>query len=164
MDPVGRILFEHTYEAIVNAGVHPKDLRGTRTGVFLGSWFSDNEKTWFYDKLHANGLGFISCSKAFMANRISHWLGVTGTTYKIDTACSSSLFTMEHAYTAIHNGQCDYAIVAEPNLRLHPFVTLQLKRLGILPEEGRCKCFDENANGYVRSEAVVVAFLQKKKC
>ncbi|XP_047362256.1 fatty acid synthase-like [Vespa velutina] len=163
MDPMGRILFEHTYEAIVDAGIHPKDLRGTRTGVFLGSCFSDAEKTWFYDKLQINGFGIISCSKAFMANRISHWLGVTGPTYNIDTACSSSLFAMEHAYRAIHNGQCDYAIVAGSNLCLHPYVTLQFKRLGILSEDGRCKCFDEDADGYVRSEAVVVAFLQKGK-
>ncbi|XP_047362716.1 fatty acid synthase-like [Vespa velutina] len=163
MDPMGRILFEHTYEAIVDAGIHPKDLRGTRTGVFLGSCFSDAEKTWFYEKLQANGLGFISCSKAFMANRISHWLGVTGPTYNIDTACSSSLFAMEHAYRAIHNGQCDYAIVGGSNLCLHPYVTLQFKNLGTLSEDGRCKCFDEDADGYVRSEAVVVAFLQKKK-
>ncbi|XP_035740323.1 fatty acid synthase-like isoform X2 [Vespa mandarinia] len=161
MDPMGRILFEHTYEAIVDAGIHPKDLRGTRTGVFLGSCFSDTEKTWFYDKLQVNGFGIISCSKAFMASRISHWLGVTGPTYNVDTACSSSLFAMEHAYRAIHNGQCDYAIVAGSNLCLHPFVTLQFKRLGILSEDGRCKCFDEDADGYVRSDAVVVAFLQK---
>ncbi|XP_046833002.1 fatty acid synthase-like [Vespa crabro] len=33
----------------------------------------------------------------------------------------------------------------------------------ILAEDGRCKCFDEDADGYVRSEAVVVAFLQKRK-
>ncbi|XP_046832934.1 fatty acid synthase-like isoform X1 [Vespa crabro] len=163
MEPMSRILFEHTYEAIVDAGIHPKDLRETRTGVFLGSCFSDTEKIWFYDKPQINGFGVISCNKAFMANRLSHWLGVTGPTYNIDTACSSSLFAMEHAYRAIHNGQCDYAIVAGSNLCLHPFLTLQFKCLGILSEDGRCKCFDEDADGYVRSEAVVVAFLQKGK-
>ncbi|XP_035742631.1 fatty acid synthase-like [Vespa mandarinia] len=100
-----------------------------------------------------------------MTNRISNWLHVTGPTCNIDTMCSSSLFAMEHAYRAIHNGQCDYAIVAGSNLCLHPFLTLQFKRLGILSEDVRCKCFDEDADGYVRSEAVVVIFLQKgKKC
>lgn len=34
MDPMTRILLEHTYEAIVDAGVNPKELQGTRTGVF----------------------------------------------------------------------------------------------------------------------------------
>lgn len=51
MDPMGRMLLEHTYEAIVDAGIHPKDLRGTRTGVFIGSCFSEFEKVWYYDKL-----------------------------------------------------------------------------------------------------------------
>ncbi|EFN72116.1 Fatty acid synthase, partial [Camponotus floridanus] len=32
MDPMGRMLLEHTYEAIVDAGINPKDLRGTNTG------------------------------------------------------------------------------------------------------------------------------------
>ncbi|XP_046832999.1 fatty acid synthase-like [Vespa crabro] len=171
MDPMGRILFEHIYEAIVDAGIHPTDFCEMRTGVFLGSCFSDTEKTWFYDefqegksiKRSVNGFSIISCSKAFINKRISHWLGVTGPTYNIDTACSSSLFAMEHAYRSIHNGQCVYVIIAGSNLCLHLFVTLQFKRLGVLSEDGRCKCFDDDAVGYVRGEAVVVAFLQKRK-
>ncbi|KAL2729284.1 fatty acid synthase-like [Vespula maculifrons] len=163
MDPMGRMLFEHTYEAIVDAGIHPKDLHGTRTGVFIGSCFSDTEKIWYYDKLRINGLGIIGCNKASLANRISHWLGVTGPSYNIDTACSSSLFAMEHAYRAIRSGQCDYAIVGGSNLCLHPYISLQFKRLGVLSQDGCCKCFDEDATGYTRSDTVGVAFLQKAK-
>ena len=52
MDPMGRMLLEHTYEAIVDAGINPKRLRGTRMGVFIGACFSESEKTWLEDKLH----------------------------------------------------------------------------------------------------------------
>jgi len=33
IDPTARILLEHTYEAIIDAGINPKELRGTKTGI-----------------------------------------------------------------------------------------------------------------------------------
>lgn len=51
MDPMCRMLMEHAFEAIVDAGVNPRHLRGTKTGVFIGACFSESEKTWFYEKL-----------------------------------------------------------------------------------------------------------------
>lgn len=42
-------------------------------------------------------------------------------------------------------------------------MSLQFARLGVLSPDGRCKSFDENANGYCRSEAVAIVFLQKLK-
>ncbi|KAK2585487.1 hypothetical protein KPH14_010141 [Odynerus spinipes] len=163
MDPMCRTLLEHTYEAIVDAGVNPRQLRGTKTGVFIGACFSESEKTWFYEKVQVNGFGIVGCSRAMLANRISYWLGVTGPSYNIDSACSSSLFALEHGYKAIRSGQCDAAIVGGSNLCLHPYVSLQFSRLGVLCPDGRCKCFDEDANGYTRSETIAVVFLQKAK-
>lgn len=50
MDPMCRMLMEHAYEAIVDAGVNPCTLRGSNIGVFIGSSFSESEKTLFYEK------------------------------------------------------------------------------------------------------------------
>ncbi|XP_029167464.1 fatty acid synthase-like [Nylanderia fulva] len=163
MDPMCRMLLEHAYEAIIDAGINPKQLRGSRTGVFVGACFSESEKTWFYEKLQINGFGITGCSRAMMANRISYWLGVTGPSYTLDSACSSSLFALEHAYRCIQDGQCDAAIVGGANLCLHPYVSLQFSRLGVLSRDGRCKSFDTDADGYARSEAVSVVYLQKAK-
>ncbi|XP_044017897.1 fatty acid synthase-like isoform X2 [Aphidius gifuensis] len=163
MDPSCRMLMEHTYEAVIDAGVNPRSVKNSNTGVFIGSCLSESEKTWFFDKYQANGFGMVGCSKAMLSNRLSYWLGVTGPSYTIDTACSSSLFAMEQAYRAIRNGQCEAAIVGGCNLCLLPNTTLQFQRLGVLCSDGRCKTFDERANGYVRSETVSVAYLQKAK-
>ncbi|KAI4502501.1 hypothetical protein M0802_002413 [Mischocyttarus mexicanus] len=163
MDPMGRMLLEHTYEAIVDAGINPKDLRGKRMAVIIGSCFSESEKTWFYEKIKVDGYGILGCSRSMLANRISQWLGVSGVSYTVDTACSSSIYAMEHAYRSIRFGQCDYAIIGGTNLCLHPFVSLQFSRLGVLSADGKCKCFDKDANGYTRSETVAVAFLQKAR-
>lgn len=38
-------------------GLNPKELRGTKMGVFIGACFSESEKTWFYEKMQVNGFG-----------------------------------------------------------------------------------------------------------
>ncbi|XP_050353710.1 fatty acid synthase-like [Nymphalis io] len=163
MDPMCRILLEKTYEAIFDAGLNPNELRNTKTGVFMGTCFSESEKTWLYDKSEINQFGISGCSKGMLANRISSWLGVTGPSYTIDSGCSGTLYALDQAFKAIHEGICDTAIVGGSNLCLHPYVSLHFFRLGALSADGRCKTFDNNANGYVRSEAIVVCILQKAK-
>ncbi|XP_075218277.1 fatty acid synthase 3 [Lycorma delicatula] len=163
MDPMCRMLLEKSYEAVIDAGYNPRKLRGTKTGVFIGACFSESEKTWFYEKLQVNGFGITGCSRAMLANRISYWLGINGPSYTVDSACSSSLYALEHAYKSIRDGHCDSAIVGGCNLCLHPYVSLQFARLGVLSLDGRCKSFDEAANGYCRSEAISVVFVQKRK-
>ncbi|XP_047538484.1 fatty acid synthase-like [Vanessa atalanta] len=163
IDPMSRILLEKTYEAIIDAGLNPNELCNTNTGVFVGGCFSESEKICLYEKMHVNKFGITGCSRGMLANRISQWLSLTGPSYTVDTACSSSLYALEHAYRAIREGRCNAAIVGGSNLCLHPNVSLQFSRLGVLSADGRCKTFDNSANGYARSEAIVVCILQKAK-
>lgn len=46
-DPQCRILLEHAYEAILDAGVNPKSLRETRTGVFVGCSIAETEEVFY---------------------------------------------------------------------------------------------------------------------
>lgn len=56
MDPQGRHILECAYEAIMDAGIHPKSLRNTRTGVFVASCFSEAEKNLMFSTLSEDGL------------------------------------------------------------------------------------------------------------
>ncbi|XP_049869377.1 fatty acid synthase-like [Pectinophora gossypiella] len=163
MDPGGRILLEKTYECLIDAGINPKELQNTRTGVFVGECFTESEKQFIYDMMQVNEHGFTGCSRSMLASRVANWLGVIGPAYNVDTACSSSLYAMDHALKSIREGLCDAALVCGVNLCLNPHITLQAARLGVLSPDGRCNSFSEDANGYVRSEAVVVCLLQKAK-
>lgn len=48
IDPAARMLLEHTYEAIIDAGVNPKELQGTRTGIFTALCTDIQIHTVFY--------------------------------------------------------------------------------------------------------------------
>ncbi|XP_070172151.1 fatty acid synthase-like [Polyergus mexicanus] len=163
IDPGYRILFEHTYEAIIDAGVNPAELQGTNTSVITAITICDSHRSLIYEKPHIAGLPILGCHKGMIANRISYWLGVTGPSYNIDCACSSSHFAMTEAYRMIRSGICEAAIVATVNLCLHPFITHQVFHMGTLSKDGYCKSFDEEGCGYMRSDAAVVVYLQKAK-
>jgi fatty acid synthase len=51
------MLLEHAYEAVLDAGVNPRTIRGSRCGVFIGACFAESEKTWFYEKVSTGGFG-----------------------------------------------------------------------------------------------------------
>ncbi|XP_032664083.1 fatty acid synthase-like [Odontomachus brunneus] len=161
-DPMCRMLLEHTYEAIIDAGVNPKELQGTRTGVFIGSCYSTSIKALFY-RNQIPGFPVIRSSKYWLANSISNWFGLNGPSYVVDSACSSCSYTMAEAYRMIRSGECDAAIVGGANLCSNPNITLQYDRLGVLSNNGYCKPFDISGSGYVRSETIAVIYLQKAK-
>lgn len=51
MDPMIRMLLEHTYEAIIDAGINPKQLRGKNTAVIIGSCYLESQETFLYKNL-----------------------------------------------------------------------------------------------------------------
>lgn len=161
MDPQLRMLLEITHEALVDAGLNPNEMRGSRTGVFIGVSDSESSEYWTQDPDQINGYGLTGCCRAMFPNRVSYTFDFNGPSYAVDTACSSSLVAFQQAVSAIKTGQCDSAIVGGVNLLLKPTSSLQFHRLNMLSQQGMCKAFDASGNGYVRSEAAVVVFLQK---
>ncbi|KAI1292133.1 Fatty acid synthase [Halotydeus destructor] len=162
MDPQARMLLELTYEAICDAGVNPQTLRGTRTGVYVGACVSEVEEGLAQDVSKVSGYALTGCSRSMFANRISYTFDFQGPSYAMDTACSSSFLAFQQAILGLRTGQCDQAIVGGVNICLRPVTALQFHKLNMLSPDGKCKYLDSSANGYARSEACAVIFLQKK--
>jgi len=59
IDPQARVLLEHAYEAIIDAGISPESLVGSRTGVFVGCCLGDSRDTHLYQKTAKDGQGVV---------------------------------------------------------------------------------------------------------
>ncbi|KAL8612603.1 hypothetical protein ACOMHN_006589 [Nucella lapillus] len=147
MDPQLRLLLETTYESIVDAGVDPQSIRGTKTGVFIGASFSESAEAWASDTGKTIGYAMTGCARAMFANRLSYYFDFKGPSFVLDTACSSSLLALDQALHSIRNGHCDAAIVGGSGLLLKPGTSLQFLQLGMLSPDGKCKSFDASGNG-----------------
>ncbi|KAI8423485.1 hypothetical protein MSG28_012601 [Choristoneura fumiferana] len=163
MDPQLRLLLELTHETIVDAGFNPEELRGSRTGVYVGAANSETAEIWDSNVDSIHGYGLTGCHRAMFSNRVSYTFDFKGPSYVIDTACSSSMYALAQATAAIRAGHCNAAIVAGTNICLMPNTSLNPHRLNMLSPEGRCAAFDADGRGYVRSEAAVVVLLQRRR-
>lgn len=161
MDPQQRITLEAVFNALEDAGIANSKLRGTNTGAFIGVSAVD------YSTLLNNGTDLMSqaqfstgAAHSVLVNRISYLLDIHGPSEPVDTACSSSLIAIHRGVEHIRNGHCDLAIAGGVNAMLSPELTLSFSSAGMLSEDGRCKSFDQRANGYVRGEGVGIVILK----
>uniref|UniRef100_A0A0N4ZB91 Fatty acid synthase n=1 Tax=Parastrongyloides trichosuri TaxID=131310 RepID=A0A0N4ZB91_PARTI len=161
MDPQVRLLLEVAYEAMIDAGINPQDLRGTKTGVFVGCSASETGGALTQDPETVTGYTLTGCVRSMFSNRLSFAFDLRGPSFSVDTACSSSMCALQLAIDAMRQDQCDAAIVAGAHLTLTPTAALQFLRLGMLSDKGSCRSFDESGDGYCRTEGVAAILLQR---
>lgn len=163
MDPQQRLLLETTWNALENAGINIKDIKGTATGVYIAIATHDYEK--LHDKygIEKDINAYKATGNAFSvaAGRISYTLGLTGPAIVVDTACSSSLVAVHLAVQALREKQIDLAIVGGVNLLLAPDLSIYFSKAHMLSGDGHCKTFDASADGYVRGEGCGVVILKR---
>lgn len=161
MDPQFRLLLETVWETIEDAGYRASDFSGTKTGVFIGVSTSDYKDAWLRQVGQDTAKdGPALVSHFVVANRISYALNLHGPSEPIDTACSSSLIAIHRAIEAMRQGNCEQAIVGGVNVISAPDIFIGASRAGMLSEDGRCKTFDKDADGYGRGEGVGALLLK----
>ncbi|RUO95230.1 amino acid adenylation domain-containing protein [Corallococcus sp. AB018] len=161
MDPRQRLSLETVYKTFEDAGYAPSAFAGTRTGVFLGAINSDY---WDVQREHGvdlEGYSLSGFAGSLVPNRVSFFFDLLGPSEAVDTACSSSLVAIHRAVGALRGGECDAAIAGGVNLILSPNLYLALSQNGMLSPDGRCKAFDQAANGYVRGEGIGTLLLKR---
>ncbi|WP_437668801.1 SDR family NAD(P)-dependent oxidoreductase [Sorangium sp. So ce131] len=163
IDPQHRWLLELTYEALENAGLSARALRGSDTAVYVGQFMHDYEQLQLDGRAHSlmNSHSATGPSMTLTSNRISYAFDFRGPSVTLDTACSSSLVALDMACKALLDGDCQLAVAGGVNILLRPEITMALCKASMLSPDGRCKSFDRAANGYVRSEGAGVVLLKK---
>ncbi|VDO32373.1 unnamed protein product, partial [Onchocerca flexuosa] len=129
--------------------LNPTELRGSRTGVFVGCSASETGGALTQDPETVTGYTLTGCVRSMFSNRLSFTFDLRGPSFSVDTACSSSLCALQLAVDAIRLEQCDAAIVAGAHLTLTPTAALQFLRLGMLSDKGSCRSFDASGNHLV---------------
>lgn len=80
-DPQQRLLLEVAWEALEDAAIDPHKLRGTRTGVFTGTWtteYKDIMCTASDDRLDNMYRVYMGTGSGPTSGRLSHFFGLTG--------------------------------------------------------------------------------------
>jgi acyl transferase domain-containing protein/acyl carrier protein len=147
MDPQQRLLLEVTWDALADAGETPEKLSGSPTGVFIGISTNDYARMQSEDPSLSDAYAGTGSALSISANRISYLLNLRGPSLAVDTACSSSLVAVHLACRSLWNGESSLALAGGANLILSPLVTVNFSKAGFMSPDGRCKAFDEKANG-----------------
>ncbi|MGD1930337.1 MAG: SDR family NAD(P)-dependent oxidoreductase [Leptolyngbyaceae cyanobacterium] len=163
LDPQQRLLLEVSYTALENAGQPPFDLRGTRTGVFVGVSFDDYAQLSVRsgDLTRIDAHSSLGNTRSIVAGRLAYTFGLQGPTMQLDTTCSSSLLAVHLACQSLRNGEANLALAGGVNLMLTPEPTIGFCKLKALAPDGRCKTFDAAADGYGRGEGCGVVVLKR---
>ncbi|NIR47380.1 erythronolide synthase, partial [candidate division KSB1 bacterium] len=95
------------------------------------------------------------------AGRIANRLNLMGSNFTIDAACASSLAAVEVASRQLQAQLCDLALVGTADGNNNPFAYLSFSKTHALSPHGRCRTFDDSADGIVISEGVAAMVLKR---
>lgn len=162
MDPQQRLLLEVVYEAIEDAGIPKEDINGSQTSVYCGSFTNDYYSMTMRDLASYPKYTVTGTGNSILANRISYFYNLHGSSATIDTACSSSLVCLHLGAQSLKTGESDMSIVIGSALHFLEDSFITMTDLGMLSPEGRCRSFDADGRGYARGEGVCAVVLKRQ--
>ncbi|MGE4192797.1 MAG: SDR family NAD(P)-dependent oxidoreductase [Pseudodesulfovibrio sp.] len=161
MDPQQRLALEIAWEMFENGNIKPSSIAGSNTGVFMGASSMDAALSASDDPWNLGPFSMTGNSLSIVSNRLSFVYDLHGPSLTLDTACSSSLVAVYEACKFLEQDGGDTAIAGGVNSLYSPFPYIGFSKAQMLAEHGRCKVFDQDGNGYVRSEGGVLYLLKR---
>ncbi|MDT5048607.1 MAG: polyketide synthase 5, partial [Mycobacterium sp.] len=160
IDPQHRLLLETSWEAVEHAGLAPKSLAGSLTGVFVGLAHDDYAFVTSDAGALDDAYGFTGTAFSMASGRVAYAMGLRGPAITVDTACSSGLTAVHMACRSLQDGESNLALAGGCMVMLEPRISASASGLGMLSPTGRCRTFDVAADGFVRSEGCAVVMLK----
>jgi acyl transferase domain-containing protein len=162
MDPQHRLLLELSWEALEDAGVDPEALQGSQTGSYVGLTGQDYSTALFNPRFQdSEGFRMSGGMSSMASGRIAYALGLEGPAVSVDTACSSSLVAVHLACRALRAGECSLALAGGATVMCTPMAFIEMSRQRALSPDGRCRAFDEGAEGTGFSEGAGMVLLER---
>ncbi|RKN71624.1 SDR family NAD(P)-dependent oxidoreductase [Streptomyces klenkii] len=157
VDPLVRQVLETGAECLADAGLTPEEVAGRRVGVFAGARSAN-----FGAHHGAAGPHSISgMAQNFIAAQLSHYLDLRGPAVVVDTACSSALVAVHLAARSLRTGESDLAFASGVDILLDEVPFVGMSGAGALSPTGRCRTFDERADGIVLGEGAGTMLLKR---
>ncbi len=96
-----------------------------------------------------------------ISGRIANRLGLGGVNYSVDAACASSLTAIELAVKELRAGSSDMVLAGGADFHNSINDFLMFASVGALSSSGRCRSFDNSADGICLGEGVGVVVLKR---
>ena len=95
------------------------------------------------------------------AGRVANRFDLGGSNYTVDAACASSLAAVSLALKELEGHTSDMVIVGGIDTMQNPFTYLCFSKTHALSPRGRCRTFDESADGIAISEGIAVLVFKR---
>ncbi|WP_025676549.1 non-ribosomal peptide synthetase, partial [Paenibacillus polymyxa] len=167
MDPQMKLLLQHAWKAVEDAGYVSKEIPETSVYMSASSSFYQS----FIPNLASQSPNILRNADEYVTwilaqggtipTMISHKLGFKGPSLFVHSNCSSSLVGLRLASQSLLSGEAKYALVGASTI--FPFNSLgYVYQPGLnFSSDGHIRAFDDSADGMIGGEGVGVVLLKK---